>query len=77
MNENECEGLKYSLFDPTGNITALVESPVEPARRRETAAAGAGSMAGMVSARPGRSVFGSGSTALLAFQMIRHLFPSP
>ena len=39
MNENECEGLKYSLFDPTGNITALVESPVEPARRRETAAA--------------------------------------
>lgn len=30
--------MNYSIFDPTGNITALVESPVEPARQPEAAA---------------------------------------
>lgn len=31
--------LKYSILDPTGNITALVETPMEIARQTETAAA--------------------------------------
>ncbi len=30
--------LRYSIFDPTGNITALVETAVEPVRRQEAAA---------------------------------------
>ena len=30
--------LHYSILDPTGNITALVESPVEASKRPETAA---------------------------------------
>ena len=30
--------IRYSIWDPTGNITALVESPVETARQPETAA---------------------------------------
>ena len=30
--------IEYSIFDPTGNITALVESPVERARQPEAAA---------------------------------------
>lgn len=32
------EKLRYSIFDPTGNFTALVESPVAPASRRALAA---------------------------------------
>ena len=31
--------VSYSIFDPTGNLTALVESPVDPACRGELAAA--------------------------------------
>ena len=31
--------LRYSILDPTGNITALVESPVEAAKRQAAAAA--------------------------------------
>ena len=31
--------IRYSIFDPTGNITALAESPVEPAERQKIAAA--------------------------------------
>ena len=31
--------LRYSILDPTGNVTALVESPVPPARQPELAAA--------------------------------------
>ena len=31
--------MRYSILDPTGNITALVESPVEPAERPAAAAA--------------------------------------
>ena len=30
--------LRYSIFDPTGTITALVETAVEPVRRQEAAA---------------------------------------
>ena len=30
--------MRYRIFDPTGNITALVEEPVEPARQPEAAA---------------------------------------
>ena len=30
--------VRYSILDPTGNITALVESPVEPERQPELAA---------------------------------------
>ena len=33
------EPLGYAILDPTGNITALVETPVDPARQPETAAA--------------------------------------
>ena len=38
MEAKEIGPLRYSVFDPTGNITALVESPVEPERRRAIAA---------------------------------------
>lgn len=31
--------ISYSILDPTGNITALAESPIEPAERRTAAAA--------------------------------------
>ena len=31
--------ISYSILDPTGNITALAETPVEPERRRQAAAA--------------------------------------
>ena len=31
--------MRYSIFDPTGNITALVEDPVEPAAQPSAAAA--------------------------------------
>ena len=33
------EPLRYAILDPTGNITALVETPVDPARQPEAAAA--------------------------------------
>ena len=36
---DERDALRYSVWDPTGNITALVESAVEPARRPAVAAA--------------------------------------
>ena len=34
----QIDGLQYSILDPTGNITALVESPVEPLRQPQAAA---------------------------------------
>ena len=30
--------VRYRMFDPTGNLTLLVETPVEAARQAETAA---------------------------------------
>lgn len=38
MDRNDTD-LRYRILDPTGNITALVETPVEPERQPETAAA--------------------------------------
>ena len=37
MEERQSEGLRFSLFDPSGNITALVESPVAPEEQRAAA----------------------------------------
>ena len=31
--------MKYTVADPSGNITLLIESPCEPENRRETALA--------------------------------------
>ena len=39
MDERQTEQLRYTILDPTGNITALVESPVDPARQPAAAAA--------------------------------------
>jgi len=39
MDKRQDRAISYSIFDPTGNITALVESPVEPERRSAVAAA--------------------------------------
>ena len=36
---DERDALRFSIWDPTGNITALVESPVAPARQPAAAAA--------------------------------------
>lgn len=38
MMKEEAGDIRYSIFDPTGNITALVESPVEIIRQPEVAA---------------------------------------
>ena len=38
MSEKEKNTLRYSIFDPTGNITALVESPVDESEQRAVAA---------------------------------------
>ena len=38
MEEKEFETLRVSIFDPTGNITALVESPVAPEEQSAVAA---------------------------------------
>lgn len=38
MSEKEKNPLQYSIFDPTGNITALVESPVDESEQRAVAA---------------------------------------
>lgn len=37
--EPDLSNLQYSILDPTGNITALVESPVDPAAQPSAAAA--------------------------------------
>ena len=37
MNQDPIKKIKYSILDPTGNITALVESEVPSDRRQETA----------------------------------------
>lgn len=38
MSEKEKNPIRYSIFDPTGNITALVESPVDESEQRAVAA---------------------------------------
>ena len=38
MSEKEKNPIRYSIFDPTGNITALVESPVDKSEQRAVAA---------------------------------------
>ena len=38
MSEKEQNPIRYSIFDPTGNITALVESPVDKSEQRAVAA---------------------------------------
>jgi diaminopimelate epimerase len=38
MSEKEKQSLRYSIFDPTGNITALVESPVDESEQSAVAA---------------------------------------
>ena len=38
MSEKEKSPLRYSIFDPTGNITALVESPVDESEQPAVAA---------------------------------------
>ena len=38
MEEKTNEALRVSIFDPTGNITALVESPVAPEEQSAAAA---------------------------------------
>ena len=37
MSEKEKNPIRYSIFDPTGNITALVESPVDESEQRAVA----------------------------------------
>ena len=39
MDKRQDGGVSYSIFDPTGNITALVEGPVEPERYAPVASA--------------------------------------
>ena len=38
MSEKEKNPIRYSIFDPTGNITALVESPGDEGEQRAVAA---------------------------------------
>ena len=38
MNDRDRSGIRYSIFDPCGNITALVETPADPLIRTAVAA---------------------------------------